>query len=921
MPRYGTSISAFANPTQQYQGEPVALYNSVATELENRYLTNKDNYDQLDILASNLDVLSENAPAKQAALQKIREGNQAIIDRGGDYENADLAVRQIAKEFRTDPMLIGALKNKAAYDAYAQQLDATELGDADKRTLLSIARQNLANDYVDDKTGQYVSHFNPYDAPKENYNIDKVFEEFGKGYAADKLGVSKDLIQGVQRTEDGYIAYMTDGTQKQVKASDIERDMMGIVSRDPEAKAWFDMRRVIDTYGLEGTKEEVQAATGLTGKDFDVWYDNIKGELTGTTKLSDEAINKYLVAETKANQIKQGAAQRAGSKFGFTEFDYKTNIQKDWLLDEAMKTAKEQADKINEYKLDPFASEFNVKETNQIFDSPTKLVEGKKNTGLSIANKLNTIKESVDKFNKDNNQSYSVSVLPSTNGTGKFTLYDSKGNLVHPDKYPIQITSLKKELEQQNRALEDINRFEKEAREKAGITEAEEKAFSYDNIVAELGPDKFKSTFMKAYRAKHASLDIMPSESQWAFINSAPDGEEFKRKFVAENIGYFKEETPKYQNYKEVLKKLGEDNITVVGFRRFENKNTNDKVMQHFYNAVENGELGGSYQVTDATQTTDEGTYQKVRLGGEDKDLTPYFAGFGRVKGTPKLAYRFKDENGDLTEPIFIDAPSGLLETVVRSNEDMYRDDVFLGQVQRAFDSPTGRSLFGIKNEQTGEDYQIEIDISNINADGKVDNQKFEALIPTDKGTERVGFDSYNSLKDYYLKAYNVEKKAGSQDKIVTPQMIEETFSSYNPDEIEAIQKIINFETGGENRTDSINTSGATGLIQFTNTGIKGLKENYPFKYGSLTKSRLSDMSATQQLDVVKDYLDIYKDKVDTPQDLYLSVLFPAFLDYDYSTTLDKVPEWTEDIHKNNAWKGKKQSEVTIQDILDKVFK
>lgn len=82
------------------------------------------------------------------------------------------------------------------------------------------------------------------------------------------------------------------------------------------------------------------------------------------------------------------------------------------------------------------------------------------------------------------------------------------------------------------------------------------------------------------------------------------------------------------------------------------------------------------------------------------------------------------------------------------------------------------------------------------------------------------------------------------------------------------LMAVMSFETGGRFTSDVRNpVSGATGLIQFMPSTARGL--------GTST-SELARMSPMRQLDYVERYLTPYKGKMNTVEDAYMAVLWPA---------------------------------------------
>ncbi|HEV2763889.1 MAG TPA: LysM peptidoglycan-binding domain-containing protein [Pyrinomonadaceae bacterium] len=83
------------------------------------------------------------------------------------------------------------------------------------------------------------------------------------------------------------------------------------------------------------------------------------------------------------------------------------------------------------------------------------------------------------------------------------------------------------------------------------------------------------------------------------------------------------------------------------------------------------------------------------------------------------------------------------------------------------------------------------------------------------------------------------------------------------------LMAIMSFETGGTFSPSIRNAagSGATGLIQFMPSTARGL---------GTTTDELSRMSTLEQLDYVERYFQPYRGRLDTVEDAYMAVLYPA---------------------------------------------
>jgi hypothetical protein len=103
----------------------------------------------------------------------------------------------------------------------------------------------------------------------------------------------------------------------------------------------------------------------------------------------------------------------------------------------------------------------------------------------------------------------------------------------------------------------------------------------------------------------------------------------------------------------------------------------------------------------------------------------------------------------------------------------------------------------------------------------------------------------------------------------------------------EHLLAVMNFETGGTFSPTEKNKagSGATGLIQFMPATAKEIT-------GEQTKEAaikaLSKMSATEQLDYVKKYLEPFKGKLNSLEDVYMAVLWPKAVGKDSEYALFK---------------------------------
>jgi len=84
------------------------------------------------------------------------------------------------------------------------------------------------------------------------------------------------------------------------------------------------------------------------------------------------------------------------------------------------------------------------------------------------------------------------------------------------------------------------------------------------------------------------------------------------------------------------------------------------------------------------------------------------------------------------------------------------------------------------------------------------------------------------------------------------------------------LMAVMGFETGESFSASKKNPrSSATGLIQFTNTGVTALKSK-------VTVTQLARMTEVQQLDYVEEYFERYKSSINNLGDCYMAVFWPT---------------------------------------------
>lgn len=118
------------------------------------------------------------------------------------------------------------------------------------------------------------------------------------------------------------------------------------------------------------------------------------------------------------------------------------------------------------------------------------------------------------------------------------------------------------------------------------------------------------------------------------------------------------------------------------------------------------------------------------------------------------------------------------------------------------------------------------------------------------------------------------------------------------------------FETGGTFSPSIKNAagSGAVGLIQFMPKTAKAL---------GTTSEKLEKMSAIEQLDYVKKYLNPYRSKLKKLEDVYMAILYPAAVGKPLTHTLFEDGKKT--YTQNKGFDVNKDKKISLKEVSSKV--
>jgi hypothetical protein len=111
------------------------------------------------------------------------------------------------------------------------------------------------------------------------------------------------------------------------------------------------------------------------------------------------------------------------------------------------------------------------------------------------------------------------------------------------------------------------------------------------------------------------------------------------------------------------------------------------------------------------------------------------------------------------------------------------------------------------------------------------------------------------------------------------------------------------FETGETFSPSIKNSNGATGLIQFTHATAIEL---------GTTTDELAAMSAEDQMDFVEKYFNPYKNRLETIEDVYMAILWPAAIGKPNSWVLFSKP--SPEYNRNSGLDADKDGNVTKEE-------
>jgi hypothetical protein len=158
---------SYANVQPTYVGAPITELDSLGQKLEQDYNVSLEARDKLQMAAANMRLLDKDNPILQKAIGDI-DTQLKEYEQKGNWEAAQLSIRDAAKNFATNPLLKAAFEDKQQYDAWQKDLlENKNILDSDKSYAIQRTKLENTNQLeFDPETGKFKNRVNVYTAPE-----------------------------------------------------------------------------------------------------------------------------------------------------------------------------------------------------------------------------------------------------------------------------------------------------------------------------------------------------------------------------------------------------------------------------------------------------------------------------------------------------------------------------------------------------------------------------------------------------------------------------------------------------------------------------------------------------------------------------------------------------------------------------------
>jgi hypothetical protein len=321
-----------------YQGTakksiPVEEYATAYKAQEDKFIANKRETDKMSTMLANFSALKGNEPHLLEATNKAKAQLEDLKNRG-NYEDAEIEISGIVRDYSSDQMLQGVLGNVTKNEEYIKSLEAAKIPHADQQKLVANAQKNVGNDHVDKVTGKYVSHYNPYKVPATPFDAIAVVETVIKDYAFDQ-GVEGYVSynQGPPDPLTGEATFVIHGknTIKTIRASEVAESIKLALDNNGGYQEHLNYRAHVDTMDVDFSKEDV-ASNFITKDDpkgengYQKMFDLYKN---ANPTATDQEINNAIAKEYHKANITTELMQYGSKKADYVQQSLEQNVLQD----------------------------------------------------------------------------------------------------------------------------------------------------------------------------------------------------------------------------------------------------------------------------------------------------------------------------------------------------------------------------------------------------------------------------------------------------------------------------------------------------------------------------------------------------------------------------------------------------------------
>jgi hypothetical protein len=343
---------SYARQVQQYQGLPIDEVEALGDKLETRFVGSKTaqntfemGIDNLEVRDINRGVIDDALATAQGRLKGIRENN--------NWEDAEFLVQDAQKEFGMNKDVRGAMKDKAAYDAWSKSLEERYLtGQINPevynktKKLASIKNQNPVT--YDAQTGEYKNIFSGY-TPMNNQDVQKAMFEMGEKWKSNtnpagieiqtKDPVTGNVVSQRVKWDNSMQGYLIVGTEKYLREEELQAGLTQAVMANPMYRSFIQEGLMLDKAIKYGDTPDVKVTDLFSTNPAD------GALLSGTTEaeamkmieelgydpnevLADPAVREALYDQISMMKKVKSYVDPAASAYSFseTEHQYLTDV-------------------------------------------------------------------------------------------------------------------------------------------------------------------------------------------------------------------------------------------------------------------------------------------------------------------------------------------------------------------------------------------------------------------------------------------------------------------------------------------------------------------------------------------------------------------------------------------------------------------